>query len=175
MKTKHKILMIFCFPFFLSLMSGTAFGENAPVEIEVHKMCPLCGMYPARYRTFQCQIVFTESSYEAFDSPQGLLIYLLFPEKTEISVVKPHYIYYRDYIDGSWIRSADTYYVVGTGVMGPMGLDFLPVKGKLRAEQLKEEEQGALIIHHSQVDRAFLIKAANSGWAHFLARQLILE
>jgi len=175
MKTTNKILIMFCLPIFLLLNSSTAFSENAPAEIEIHKMCPLCGMYPARYRTFQCQIVFSENSYEAFDSPQGLLIYLLFPEKTEISVVKPHYIYYRDYIDGNWIRSDDTYYVVGSGVMGPMGLDFLPVKGKLRAEQLQKEEQGALVIHHSQVNRAFLIKAANSGWTHFLARQLILE
>ncbi|MBT4287012.1 MAG: hypothetical protein HOD92_06710 [Deltaproteobacteria bacterium] len=175
MKTIHKSVMMFCLTIFLLLNSSATYGENAPAEIEVHKMCPLCGMYPARYRTFQCQIVFTENSYEAFDSPQGLLIYLLFPEKTEISVVKPHFIYYRDYIDGSWIRSADTYYVVGTGVMGPMGLDFLPVKGKSRAEQLNKEEEGALVIHHSQVDRAFMIKAANSGWAHFLARQLILE
>jgi nitrous oxide reductase accessory protein NosL len=159
----------------LVVMALPCYGAEKPHHIEDHKTCPLCGMYPARYKNFQCQIVFSDGTYEAFDSPVGLLVYLLFPDKTGIAVKKPVKIYFRDYLDHSWIDAENTYYVVGTGVMGPMGLDFLPVREQAEAQQLKAAEQGKLVIHHNHVDRQFLKKAAESNWIHFLTRKIILE
>ena len=61
-------------------MTNWAFAQS--VDIESHKKCPLCSMFPARYPKFNCQIVFKDSSYEAFDSAIGLMVYLHFPDKT---------------------------------------------------------------------------------------------
>ncbi|MCP4146368.1 MAG: hypothetical protein GY757_01335, partial [bacterium] len=79
----------------LIVFIGLPGGVSAkPEKIEVHKECPLCGMYPARYPQFNCQIVFTDGSYEAFDSAIGLVVYLLFPDNTEIKLKPIAKIYF---------------------------------------------------------------------------------
>ncbi len=146
-----------------------------PRKIENHKMCPLCGMYPARYATFQCQVVFKDGTYEAFDSPLGLLVYLFFSDKTGLDIKPIESVYFRDYLNRKWIDANETYYVVGTNIMGPMGIDFLPVSDKNRAEKLNADEQGALVIKNSYVNKQFLIRAAENNWVHFLAGKIITE
>ncbi len=172
-KVLLKAMYLTCFIYLALEIIGCSLIK--PHQIEDHKICPLCGMYPARYLTFQCQIVFSDGSYEAFDSPAGLLVYLMFSDKTGITSERPTKIFFRNYLDGAWIEAKNTIFVVGTEIMGPMGLDFLPVKSGVNAEQLKSEAQGALVIHFNQVDRQFLTKAASSNWVHFLARKIILE
>jgi len=168
-------LLVFTLLITICAMASSIHGETAPYQIEQHKECPLCGMFPARYIEFQCQVIFEDGSYEAFDSPAGLLVYLLFPDKTGIPHQLPLKVYFRDFTSREWIDSASTHFVVGTEVMGPMGIDFFPVSGKKQAEIVKTMEQGALVISNDRVDRQFMIKAANSNWLHFLARKIVLE
>ena len=153
----------------------TSILDNTPRTIEPHKECPLCGMFPARYPQFQCQIVFQDGSYHAFDSATGLLVYLRFPEKTGLVVKKIQAVYFKDFEQDKWIESQQTYLVFGSGVMGPMGLELIPTNDKKRAVELLKQENGKEIIHFKQVDRENLIKAANEGWLHNLAKKIILE
>ncbi len=59
--------------------------------------------------------------------------------------------------------------------MGPMGVEFLPVAGKPAAEELKKQEKGKEIIHFGMINRAYMIKAAEAGWLHYLAKELVLK
>jgi copper chaperone NosL len=146
-----------------------------PHEIEAHKECPLCGMFPARYSAFQCQIIFKDGTYEAFDSPAGLLAYLLFPDKTGMPHQTPAKVFFRDFVSGKWIDSQTTFFVVGSGIMGPMGIDFLPVAGRKTAEILMQQEKGQHLISYTDVNRQFMIRAANSTWLHYLAQKIVLQ
>jgi len=161
--------------FFLLLTNCTSSISPGPRTIEAHKECPLCGMFPARYPRFHCQIVFQDGSYEAFDSTIGLLVYLYFPEKTGFKVKEIHQVYFMDYLKESWIESQDTYLVVGSDIMGPMGLEFLAVDSRTAAEELIEKENGKLSVQFNHVNRRFLIKAAEEGWLHLLTKKLVLE
>ena len=154
-------------------MTNCAFLQ--PIKIESHKKCPLCGMYPARYPEFDCQIVFKDGSYEAFDSAVGLLVYLLFPDNTEIKLQPITKIYFKDYLKGSWLEAGKTFFVTGSEIMGPMGVEFLPIDSEQAAKELKKQEKGKDIIHFKKINRQYMIKAAKTGWLHFLAKKLVLK
>jgi len=161
---------------FLVVLFGVTSGVSAqPKKIEAHKECPLCGMYPARYPQFNCQIVFKDGSYEAFDSAVGLLVYLLFPDNTEIKPKPVARIYFKDYLKESWLEAGKTFFVTGSEIIGPMGIEFLPADSEQAAEKLKKQEKGQDIIHFKEISRQYMIKAAKAGWLHFLAKKLVLE
>jgi copper chaperone NosL len=164
--------------FILLLWASTpAMAENQrqAKTIESHKECPLCGMVPARYPEFQCQIIFKDLSYEAFDSPLGLLIYYLFQEEYDPKNREIENIFFKDYIKNEWISAEETLFVVGTEVMGPMGIDFLPVTNQDSAKQLLDREKGSAIVGFSEINQAFLIKANQQDWVHHLAGMILSQ
>lgn len=157
------------------LIGCSTTSSTAPHVIETHKECPLCGMIPAKYPLFNCQIIFEDGTYEAFDSAAGLLVYLYFPDKTGFEVKKVKKIYFKDYLQETWLDADSTWFVVGSEILGPMGIEFLPVCSEKLAIDLKNREQGAAIVPFNKIDRQFMIKAGENGWLHFLARKLVLE
>jgi|APSaa5957512576_1039674.scaffolds.fasta_scaffold83802_1 copper chaperone NosL len=166
---------LWSFVFCTLLIGCSGPSTKGPAKIEIHKECPLCGMYPARYPMFHCQIVFKDGTYEAFDSAAGLLVYLYFPDKTGFEVKEYDAIYFKDYVRELWIESETTFFVIGSEVLGPMGIEFLPADSEEAAKKLAKIEKGAKIIHFKNVDRSFMVKAAESGWLHMLANKLVLE
>lgn len=163
----------------LSVLTGQAAADSGPqaasLVIEPHKACPLCGMYPARYPRFNCQIRFRDGSYEGFDSAVGLLVYMLFPDKTGMQPGPVAEIYFKDHLEQKWLAADKTFFVAGSQIMGPMGVEFLAVDSLSAAETVIKEEQGRDIIRFDQIDRQYMLRAAQSGWLHYLVKKLILE
>ena len=168
-----KKFLVILFLIVLFGMTNWAFSQS--IKIESHKACPLCGMYPARYPQFNCQIVFKDGSYEAFDSAIGLLVYLLFPDKTGIKLKPAAEIYFKDYLKESWLEADKAFFVTGSEIRGPMGVQFLPVDSEQAANQLKKQANGKDIIHFKMINRQYLIDAAKAGWLHNLAKKLVLK
>ncbi len=168
-----KKISVILFLIVLFGMTNWAFSQSQ--KIESHKECPLCGMYPARYPQFNCQIVFKDGSYEAFDSAIGLLVYLLFPDKTGIKLKPVAEIYFKDYLKESWLAADKAFFVTGSEIRGPMGIQFLPVDSEQAAEELKKQAQGKDIIHFKMINRQYLIDAAKAGRLHNLAKKLVLK
>ena len=167
-----KISLIF---FLIVLLGMTNWGFSQSQKIEPHKRCPLCSMYPARYPKFNCQIVFKDGGYEAFDSAIGLLVYLHFPDKTGIELKPVAGIYFKDYLKASWLEADKAFFVTGSEIRGPMGVQFLPVDSQQAANQLKKKAQGKDIIHFKMINRQYLIDAAKAGQLHKMATKLLLE
>jgi nitrous oxide reductase accessory protein NosL len=157
---------------FLGMADG-AFSQ--PPEIETNKKCPLCSMYPARYPKFNCQIVFKDGGYEAFDSAIGLLVYLHFPDKTGKALKPVAGIYFKDYLKNGWLEAEKAYFVTGSDIRGPMGIQFLPVDSQPAAEQIKKQANGKDVIHFKMIDRQYLINAAKNGQLHKMAKKLVLK
>jgi nitrous oxide reductase accessory protein NosL len=148
---------------------------EVPKKIEVHKECPLCGMYPARYPQFNCQVIFKDGTYEAFDSAAGLLVYLLFSDKTGIIAKPVDKIYFKHYLKENWLEADKTFFVVGSEILGPMGIEFLSVDSEKDAKEVKKQEKGEDIIHFKKINRQYMVKAAKEGWLHFLAKKLVTD
>ncbi len=153
----------------------TIWASAQPIKIEAHKECPLCGMYPARYPKFNCQIVFKDGSYEAFDSAIGLLVYLHFPDKTGLKLKPVAGIYFKDYLKEGWLEADKAFFVTGSEIRGPMGVQFLPVGSEQAAEELKKQAKGKDIIHFKMINRQYLIDAAKAGQLHKMAKKLVLK
>ena len=132
-------------------------------------------MLPARYPKFNCQIVFKDGSYEAFDSTIGLLVYLHFPDKTGIKLKPVDGIYFKDYLKGGWLGADNAFFVTGSEIRGPMGIQFVPVDSQQAAEQIKKQANGKGIIHFKMINREYLINAAKAGKLHKMAKKLVLK
>jgi nitrous oxide reductase accessory protein NosL len=167
-----KYLLIF---FLIILFGMTNWAFSQPLEIESQKKCPLCSMYAARYPKFNCQIVFKDGSYEAFDSTIGLLVYLHFPDKTGIELKPIAGIYFKDYLKAGWLESDKSFFVTGSDIRGPMGIQFLPVDSEQAANNLKKQAHGKDIVHFKMINREYLINAAEAGQLHKMAKKLILK
>ena len=132
-------------------------------------------MYPARFPKFNCQIVFKDGSYEAFDSAIGLLVYLHFPDKTGIKLKPVSGIYFKDYLKAGWLEADKAIFVTGSEIRGPMGVQFLPVDSERAAKELKKQAHGKDIIHFKLINRQYLINAAKAGQLHKMAKKLVLK
>ena len=132
-------------------------------------------MMSARYPKFNCQIVFKDGSYEAFDSTIGLLVYLHFPDKTGITLKPVAGIYFKDYLKQSWLEADKAFFVTGSEIRGPMGIQFVPVDSQQAAEQVKKQANGKDIIHFKKINREYLTNAARTGQLHKMARKLVLK
>jgi nitrous oxide reductase accessory protein NosL len=162
--------------FFLIVLFGiTTWAFSQPQKIESHKKCPVCGMNPARYPKFNCQIVFKDGSYEAFDSAIDLLVYLHFPDKTGLKLKPVAGIYFKNYLKEGWLEADKAFFVTGSEIRGPMGVQFLPVDSESTAEELKKQAKGKDIIHFKMINRQYLINAAKAGWLHNMAKKLVLK
>ena len=168
-----KKLLPILFLIFLFQPNNGAFSQ--PLEIESHKKCPLCNMVSARYPKFNCQIVFKDGSYEAFDSTIGLLVYLHFPDKTGIALKPVAGIYFKDYLKESWLEADKAFFVTGSEIRGPMGIQFVPVDSQQAAEQIKKQANGKDIIHFKKINREYLTNAARTGQLHKMAKKLVLK
>jgi copper chaperone NosL len=171
--SKYYLLLVTILLILATGCSGA--GPRKAFKIGVHKECPLCGMIPARYPEFHCQVVLKNGEYVAFDSAAGLMTYLLFPDKTGIEPGEVSEIYFKDYITETWISADQTFFVVGSEIMGPMGIEFLAVDNEENAQALKKQEKGELIIRYQQIDRQFMLKAAEQDWLHFLAHKWVTK
>jgi nitrous oxide reductase accessory protein NosL len=167
-----KFWIVFSLIVFLGMTNG-AFSQ--PPEIESDKKCPLCSMYPARYPKFNCQVVFKDGSYEAFDSAIGLLVYLQFPDKTGLKLKPVAGIYFKDYLKSGWLEADRAFFVTGSDIRGPMGIQFVPVDSQQAAEEIKKQAQGKDIIHFKMINREYLIHAAKAGQLHKMAKKLVLK
>ncbi len=161
--------------FLIILLAMTNWAFSQPTKIESHKKCPLCGMYPARYPRFNCQIVFEDGSYEAFDSTIGLLVYLHFPDKTGIKLKSVAEIYFKNYLKEGWLEADKAFFVTGSEIRGPMGIQFLPVDSEQAANQIKKQANGKDIIQFKMINRQYLIDAAKAGQLHKMAKKIVLK
>jgi len=60
-------------------------------------------------------------------------------------------VWVTEYYTTKQMDARDVFFVVGTNLMGPMGLDLIPVQGKPAAENLKRDYTGELILTIDQI------------------------
>jgi len=84
-------------------------------------ICPVCGMYPARYPKNKCQIQTKNKEVFHFCSTQCLFSFLADSAKYAGKDVSPFLLWVIDFENGAWISGRTAYYVIGSNQSGPMG------------------------------------------------------
>ena len=116
-----------------------------------------------------------DGGYEAFDSAIGLFIYLHFPGRIGIKLKPVAGIYFMDYLKETWLEADNAFFVTGSDIRGPMGVQFLPVDSEQAAYSLKKNAHGKGIVHFKMINRQYLIDAAEAGQLHKMAKKLVLK
>lgn len=150
MKTFRTILLAVVSVF---IMAGLVMGAG-PVKPKSMDKCPVCGMMPAKYPKWVAEIVFKDGTYAVFDGPKDMFRYYFnmkkYTTKTHADIEA---IYVTDYYSGRMVnaKEADVYFILGSDVYGPMGIELVPVKGRSNAETFMKDHKGKKALLFGQV------------------------
>jgi copper chaperone NosL len=109
------------------VVSANEFIAPAPKD-----KCPVCGMFVYKYQKWVAEIVFKDGSYVVFDGCKDMLKYYFnmakyTKQKSRDDIAD---IYVTEYYTLKVHKASDVLFIVGSDVLGPMGHEFIPVKGE---------------------------------------------
>jgi nitrous oxide reductase accessory protein NosL len=115
--------------------------------------CPVCGMFVYKYPKWAAGFVFRGGKTYFHCCPKCMLhnlnnIAKYQPGKTRDQL---ELIWVTEYYTTRKMVAQDLVFVVGTRLVGPMGLDLIPVKGAAAANTLKQDYNGELILTVDQI------------------------
>ncbi len=118
-----------------------------PRVIPADATCGKCGMYPAKYPRWQSQIIFNDGAMTPFDGCKCMFNFLYAMDKydTMHSREDVAIAWVKDFDSGTWIRAEETYFVVGSDMLGPMGKELIPFADKAAAMKFQQGQGGALM------------------------------
>lgn len=132
-----------------------AAGPKTPLPVEqvgVREKCPVCGMFVARYPHWITQLHLATGKVHFFDGMKDLLAYYFNPESfgggkgVEVTA-----IWAKDYYTLQWIDGRSAYYVIGSGIHGPMGHEFIPLDSEEKAQTFLRDHQGREILRFEEI------------------------
>jgi copper chaperone NosL len=108
-------------------------------------ICPVCGMYPARYPKNKCQLQTTDAEVVHFCSTQCLFEFLANPGKYAKNSTEAKFIWVIDFQNGQWIYARSAFYVIGSDLPGPMGNEAFPFASKENATAFIAAHSGEIL------------------------------
>lgn len=123
--------------------------------------CPVCGMFVHKYHKWAAGLVFHSGARYFHCCPKCMFHNLHNVPKYQPGETRENIrqIWVTEYYTTRQTEARDVFFVVGTNLVGPMGLDLIPVKGKDAAENLKRDYQGELILSLEQITPEEVSKA----------------
>ncbi len=117
--------------------------------------CGVCGMNPTQYPRWRTSVTVSDGSEVQFDSPKCLFRFLKSPgrHRRGTTVAPTARVRVVEYYSQ---RSADArtlQYVKGSDVMGPMGPDYVPIRGLHEARQFLADHEGDAILGFDEAVR----------------------
>lgn len=113
--------------------------------VDNKNVCPVCGMFPARYPDNKCQLQSDKGEVIHFCATQCLFEFLQNPQKYEKAGIQVKYLWVVDYNSGNWIYGRNAYYVVNTPVLGPMGKEAFPFVNLSDAKKFAGQNAGKIL------------------------------
>jgi nitrous oxide reductase accessory protein NosL len=118
--------------------------------------CAVCGMSPARYPRWRTSAELADGSRVEFDSPRCLFRFLHAPSRHRPGArVAPNaHVRVVEYYSQQSTDARPLQYVKGSNVMGPMGLDYVPIRGVDEARQFLADHEGDAILSFDEAVRS---------------------
>ncbi len=145
------IPLVFISLFVFGLLTAYAEGPR-PTDKD---KCPVCGMKVAPYTNWIAAIEFKDGTRVFFDGPKDMFRFYFNMKKYGSS--KTHAdisaIYVTEYFTTRMVnaRDDDIYFVTGSNVYGPMGLELVPVKGAENAKTFMKDHRGKKMLRFGEV------------------------
>jgi nitrous oxide reductase accessory protein NosL len=123
--------------------------------------CPVCGMFVYRYPKWMAGFVFGDGKRYFHCCPKCMLHNLNNISKYQRgeSREKLALIWVTEYYTTKKMDAHDVLFVVGTNLVGPMGLDLIPVNKMKAANNLKQDYEGDLVLRLDQITPKIIERA----------------
>jgi nitrous oxide reductase accessory protein NosL len=117
--------------------------------------CPVCGMAVASYTNWISAIEFKDGTKVFFDGPKDMFRFYFNMKKygSDKTRADVSAVYVTEYYSTKMMNAAeeDLYFITGSNVYGPMGMELVPVKGKKQAETFMKDHNGKKTLRFSEV------------------------
>ena len=152
------LILTLTLPLTLTLLSLARAEEPKPLKPSAKDKCPVCGMFVAKYPDWLSQVIFKDGSHAYFDGAKDMFKYLFNLQKYNPSkkLGDVRTIYVTDYYDLSPISGRQAFYVIGSGIYGPMGRELIPFKTEADARGFMKDHKGKSLLKFKEVTAEFL-------------------
>ena len=116
-------------------------------------VCPVCGMFVAKYPEWVATVVFRDGKAEHFDGAKDLFKYLFdlakyAPGRSREDIAA---IAVTEYYGLARIDAREAWFVIGSDVLGPMGHELVPLASAADAEDFLADHSGTQILRFDDV------------------------
>lgn len=122
-----------------------ALAEPA-ATVGARERCPVCGMFVAKYPNWITQVRLTDGTVRYFDGMKDLLAYTFQPAQYGGKEGTIRDIWAKDYYTLAWLDARTAYFVVGSDVYGPMGLELIPFASEKAAQAFARDHHGKQVL-----------------------------
>jgi copper chaperone NosL len=148
-------------PILAALPFSPAMGGPAPLDLPEPKprdVCPVCGMFVAKYPQWIATVLYQDGAADHFDGPKDFFKYLLDMKKyargrTREQIAR---MGVTNYYDGTRIDAGSATYVLGSDVLGPMGHELVPHTDETGAKEFLGDHKGRRILRFAEITPALL-------------------
>lgn len=149
----------------LFLLAATAeAGEVVVAPPGPNSVCPVCGMFVAKYPEWVAAVVFKDGHTHYFDGAKDLFKFM-----RDMGSYAPGHgpgdiavVAVTDYYGVKTLDARGAFFVVGSDVLGPMGHELVPLASKQDADEFMADHKGKRILTFDQVG-AELLKSLDKG------------
>jgi nitrous oxide reductase accessory protein NosL len=143
----------------IAFLQGTAAAKEFIAPAPKDK-CPVCGMFVHKYQKWVAEIVYKDGSYVVFDGCKDMFKYYFnmpkyTKKKSRDDIAE---IYVTEYYTLKIHKASDVLFIVGSDVLGPMGHEFIPVKGEDAAKIFMAGHQGKKAFRFNEISASDIPK-----------------
>ena len=131
---------------------ASAAGIDVP-DPQLRDTCPVCGMLVARYPAWIATVLYEDGDADHFDGAKDLFKYIFdlpryAPDRAPDGISA---IGVTEYYGLTRIDAREAWYVIGSGVLGPMGHELVPLETEADAQEFMEDHEGVRILRFGEV------------------------
>ncbi|OAN51256.1 nitrous oxide reductase accessory protein NosL [Paramagnetospirillum marisnigri] len=133
-------------------------GEVVVAPPGPNSVCPVCGMFVAKYPEWVAVVVLKDGHTHYFDGAKDLFKFLREVKRydsghSEADIVT---VAVTDYYAVKTMDARSAFFVVGSDVLGPMGHELVPLASRQDAEEFMADHKGKRILTFDQVGAELL-------------------
>lgn len=147
-KKQQNALLLYLF----EKQNSAGHSHMQKIVLKDGEKCPVCGMFIHKYPRWASQIVYEKERY-SFDGVKDMMKFYFNPKEFgnyETGRVKS--VIVRDYYTQKEIDGLKAYYVIGSDVYGPMGLELIPFHKESDAKKFFMDHRGTQVLRFDEIN-----------------------
>lgn len=138
------------------LQTKTPLTKMQTIEVPKGAKCPVCGMFVHKYPKWAAAMVLQDGAIEYFDGVKDMMKYYLFDHEFGFKKESIAELFVSDYYTLEKIEAKKAWFVIGSNVYGPMGLELIPFKRKEDAMHFLEHHFGKKLLKFGEINEAII-------------------